>query len=351
MADVSNKALIFNSVPTGEPTTQNLVLRSGTIAPVAPAGGLFVKILYVSFDPYLRGRMRPAAVKSYNQAFELGKPMSNFGIARVVVSDSPLYKQGDLVRSPLTQFAEYQAVTQPQLAYYEKIDNKDNFPLTYYIGVLGMPGATAYYSFYNIGGPFKKGETILVTAASGAVGQLVAQLARLEGLRVVGCVGSDAKVKYLIDELKFDDAWNYNAEKDPYAAMKKHIPEGIDIYFDNVGGEITDAAFASANNFARFIACGSISQYNVLPGQGYGMKNTGQIVAKRIKWQGFIIVDHMSDKLLMQEFNDKVSSLLRTGKFIFKEDVTVGIDNVFAGFMSLFKGLNSGKASIKIADE
>ncbi|KAK9240962.1 hypothetical protein V1525DRAFT_423239 [Lipomyces kononenkoae] len=284
-------------------------------------GGLLIQVHYVSLDPYLRGRMRDPNVKSYRPAFSAGEILSNFGIGSVIDSSAPGFAKADLVKSPNTQ-------------------TRNGFPLTYFLGVLGMPGLTAYYSFYRIGEP-KKGQSILITAASG--------VAKHEGLRVIGSVGSDDKVKYLKDDLKFDEAWNYK-QISPAEGIRKHIPEGIDIYFDNVGGEFLDAALVGMNDYGRIVECGQISQYNVRPEDQYGIKNTFVIVKKRLKIQGFIILDvYERDPQAVAEFECTMSKFLKSGEFTYKENVRDGIENTLDAFVAVLTGKNFGKVSVKIS--
>ncbi|KAK9496089.1 hypothetical protein V1508DRAFT_429492 [Lipomyces doorenjongii] len=349
MSLLENKTVVYKKVPVGLPTEENLEIVTSKVSSSAPDGGLLIQVLYVSLDPFLRGRMRDPSIRSYRPAYSTGEILSNFGIGRVIDSSAPEFAKGDIVKSNITQFTTYQAVPKECRQFFNKVENPNGFPLTYFLGVLGMPGLTAYYSFYKIGEP-KKGETILISAASGAVGQLVGQLAKHEGLRVIGSVGSDEKVKYLKDELEFDEAWNYK-EISPVVAIAKHIPEGIDIYFDNVGGELLDAALAGMSNYGRIIACGQISQYNISnPEDRYGIKNTMMIVAKRLKFQGFIILDiYDGEAGTVAEFEETVSKLLKDGGFIYKEDVIDGIENTLDGFVAMLTGKNFGKVSVKVS--
>ncbi|KAK9358032.1 hypothetical protein V1504DRAFT_462478 [Lipomyces starkeyi] len=349
MSLVENKSVVYKKVPVGLPTEENLEIVTSKVSSSAPEGGLLIQVLYVSLDPYLRGRMRDPSIKSYTPAFSTDEILNNFGIGRVIDSSAPEFAKGDIVKSSITQFTMYQAVPKEGLKFFKNVENPNGFPLTYFLGVLGMPGLTAYYSFYKIGEP-KKGDTILISAATGAVGQLVGQLAKHEGLRVVGSVGSDEKVKYLKDELKFDEVWNYK-EISSVEAIAKHIPEGIDIYFDNVGGELLAAALAGMNNYGRIIACGQISQYNIPnPEDRYGIKNTMFIVTKRLKVQGFIILDiYDKDAETVTEFEEGVSKLLKDGGIIYKEDVIDGIENTLDGFIALLTGKNFGKVSVKVS--
>ncbi|KAK9322374.1 hypothetical protein V1517DRAFT_137440 [Lipomyces orientalis] len=347
---LENKSVVYKKVPIGLPTEETLGIVTSKISSSAPEGGLLIQNLDVSLDPYLRGRMRDPTVKSYTPAFEVNEPIHNYGISRVVDSSAPEFAKGDIVKSSITQFALYQSVPKAAIQFFKKVENPNGFPLTYFLGVLGMPGLTAYYSFYKIGEP-KKGETILISAASGAVGQLVGQLAKRDGLRVVGSVGSDDKAKYLRDELEFDQVWNYK-KISPAEAIAKYTPEGLDIYFDNVGGKFLDAALAGMNDYGRIIACGKISEYNLSkPEDRYGIQNTGVIVTRRLKLQGFIILDiYDRHEETVAEFEKNMSKSLQDGEIIYKDDVTEGIENTLSAFVGLLTGRNFGKVSVKFSE-
>ncbi|KAK9460516.1 uncharacterized protein V1516DRAFT_676913 [Lipomyces oligophaga] len=348
---LQNKSVLYEKFPVGVPGPESLVVKSAEIEPEAPEGGMFVQVLVLSLDPYLRGRMRDPSLKSYSSAFEFGKPISNFGVAKVLKSDTLAFAEGDLVVSPTTESTIYQAVEKQFVGFYRKIENPHNFPLSYFVGVLGMPGMTGYHGLLEVGGPLKKNETLLISAASGAVGQIVGQLAKRAGMRVVGYVGSDDKMKYLLEELKFDDAWNYKVEKDPYEAIANHIPEGIDLYFDNVGGELLDAALVHMKDFGRIVACGMISQYNNKPGEGYRFKNLNLIVGKRLRMEGFIILDTMqSDPTFIGRFEKDVSDGLLDKSIVYREYEVDGLDNLLDGFLELLSGKNFGKVFVKVSD-
>jgi len=249
---VQNKGLIFKSVPTGLPKPgENLAIetRDFDLEATPPKDGITTKNYHVSFDPYQRGRMRAPEIKSYAPPFELGKPITNSAVAKVLKSDCSKFKEGDLITGMLP--TEEYSIVSGEVAknMCRKLENPSNLDPRLFVGALGMPGLTAYSSFYAIGQP-KKGETILVSAASGAVGQIVGQLAKHEGLTVIGSVGSDEKLDFIKNELKFNDGFNYKKEK-PGDALARLAPKGIDIYYENVGGEQLDAALAAMNNFGR----------------------------------------------------------------------------------------------------
>ena len=267
MPTYTNKTLVFAAVPDALPVAgEHLVIEDrGPFDPATPPppGGLTLSVLYTSFDPYQRGRMRPAHVKSYSPAFELGGPITNDSVARVVKSDAEGFKEGDLIVAHLPT-AEWAVLTAEQVKSQvkrkidvEKMPKELSSNLGLFLGPLGMPGLTAWSSLYEIGQP-KKGETIFISSAAGAVGQVVGQVAKKEGLRVIGSVGSDEKAKFVLEELGFDGVFNYKTEK-AKDALKRLAPEGLDIYYDNVGGEQLEAALNAMKPFGRIVACGMVS--------------------------------------------------------------------------------------------
>jgi NADPH-dependent curcumin reductase CurA len=250
---VQNKGIIFKEVPSGWPEPgKHLAVeaRDFDVEQAPPEGGVTVRTYYASFDPYQRGRMRAPGVASYSAPFELGKPITNRTIMKVLKSNSDKFQPGDVVISAgVSAIEEYSALTKEEAEQVRKLQNQHNLDPKHFLGALGMPGLTAWSSFYEIGQP-KKGETIFISAASGAVGQLVGQLAKHEGLKVIGSVGSDEKLDFILKELKFDAGFNYKKEK-PSEALQRLAPDGVDIYYENVGGEQLEAAINAMNSFGR----------------------------------------------------------------------------------------------------
>jgi NADPH-dependent curcumin reductase CurA len=249
---VRNKGVIFKAVPHGWPVAgRDLAVETRSIDLEAelPKDSILTKNFYFSYDPAQRGRMRNPGIKSYVPAYTIGEPITNMAVSRVFKSASPRFKAGDIVLGRIG-FEEYSLITDPtMLASVRKLENPYDLPLTQFLGALGGPGITAYGSLYEIGKP-KKGETIFVSAASGAVGQIVGQLAKIEGMSVIGSVGSDEKLELIKTELRFDDGFNYKKE-DIGNALTRLMPQGIDIYYDNVGGEMLDEVILRMNNFGR----------------------------------------------------------------------------------------------------
>jgi len=347
---VQNKGVIFKQIPQGLPVPgKDLAVeaREFDIDQAPPKGGVTTKNFYASFDPYQRGRMRDANKKSYSPPYTLGEPIGNGTVAKVIKSDNEKFAAGDLVVGMIPT-EEYSALPQQSADALRKVDNPYNLDLKVFIGALGMPGLTAYSSFYEIGKP-QKGETIFISAASGAVGQLVGQLAKHDGLKVIGSVGSDEKLEYITKELGFDGGFNYKKEK-PLEALQRLAPNGIDIYYENVGGEQLEAALEVMNDFGRVIGCGMVSEYNAAPDARYGIKNLMYLVSKRLTLRGFIVGDKNMGPLYFEERNRNVAKWLSEGTFKAKMSVTDGIDNAPEGFVGMLQGKNFGKAVLKIAD-
>ncbi|KAL5338485.1 hypothetical protein BJX70DRAFT_398625 [Aspergillus crustosus] len=341
----ANKSLIFKSIPEGYPVPgEHLDLEDAPYDAnaAAPADGVFLQSLYTSFDPYMRGRMRRPEIKSYSPPLQLGKPIESATIAKVLRSNNASYNEGDLVigRLPIQQ---YVVVGADELSRISALENPLGIEdIRVFLGALGMPGLTAYSSLYEIGQP-KKGETVFVSAASGAVGQLVGQLAKHEGLKVIGSVGSDEKLDYILKDLGFDGGFNYKKEK-PADALARLAPNGIDIYYENVGGEHLEAALDAINNFGRIVVCGMISQYNSAP---YPIKNISYVLTKRLTMRGFIVNDAgMGDKYT-KEHQENVQKWIKDGSFKTLTYETEGIENAAEGLVGIFYGKNKGKAVLK----
>lgn len=349
---VQNKGVIFKQVPDGWPVPgKDLAIEDRPIdldQSLAP-GAILVKNFYASFDPYQRGRMRAPESKSYSPPFELNKPITNSSIFKVVKSNNDKFTEGETLKSKsVTPIEEYSVLEKDQADLCYKLENPYNLDPKYFLGPLGMPGLTAWSSFYEIGQP-KKGETIFISAASGAVGQLVGQLAKHEGLTVIGSVGSDDKLSFITNELNFDAGFNYKTEK-PADALARLAPNGIDIYYENVGGEQLEAAINAMNNFGRIIACGMISQYNTKPAEQYPIRNLMQVVAKRLTMRGFIVADANMGPKHHKDHQEKLQKWLSEGSFKAKISVTEGIDNAVQGFIGMLRGENFGKAVLQIAE-
>jgi NADPH-dependent curcumin reductase CurA len=346
---VQNKGVIFKKVPEGLPVPGKDIaveVREFDLEQQPPQGGVTTKNIYASFDPYQRGRMREPTKISYSPPFTLGEPITNNTVAKILKSDTPKFKSGDLVVGHLP-IEEYSVVSKNLAASMKKIENPYNLDPIEFLGLMGMPGLTAYSSYYEIGKP-KKGETIFISAASGAVGQLVGQLAKHDGLRVIGSVGSDEKLDFILKELNFDGGFNYKKET-PVDALKRLAPNGVDIYYENVGGVQLEAAINAMNDFGRVIACGMVSEYNKPDPEKYGVKNLFLVVSRRLTIRGFIVGDSNMGPLYNEERNENVAKWLSEGTIKAKISVTEGIDNAPEGFVGMLQGKNFGKAVLKIA--
>lgn len=343
----SNNAILFKKPPTEFPVDgEHLAFEERAYDLPEPAEGEFVvENLYVSIDPYQRGRMRSPEKKSYSPPYALGRPMTNHGVGRVFKSNNSAFSVGDVVFGQAMEWAEYTLVdraTATRPGGIMKVDNKHGIPLSNFVGAVGMPGMTAFSSFYEIGKP-KKGETIFISAASGAVGQIVGQLAKREGLTVVGSAGTDAKVDFLRREMNFDAAFNYKTES-PATALATYCPDGIDIYFENVGGETLEAVLTAMNTHGRIICCGMISQYNTTT--PYGVTGLMAIIGKRLTLRGFIVGDFWAQ--YAKEFYEMVPKWLASGEIKYRETITEGLERGPSGFIDMLNGRNFGKALIKI---
>ncbi|KAE8453244.1 hypothetical protein EG329_011311 [Mollisiaceae sp. DMI_Dod_QoI] len=356
---VQNKALIFAHHPTTYPIPgEDLKVLASEMDLQAPRpeGGMLIKVNYVSYDPYQRGRMRPAG-SGYISGYALNEPISNFAISTVVSSSSPRFKPGDVVLGR-AEFAEYQVVSKERSALpeneqgFDLLENPLGLDPKVFLGPLGMSGLTAYSSFYEIGKP-KKGEVIFISAASGAVGQLVGQLAKREGLIAIGSVGSDEKLNFIKKELGFDAGFNYKKEKPAEALgriLKELGKEGVDVYYDNVGGEQLDAALGAMNTWGRIVSCGNVSQTSKKPEDQYGIKNMPLVVSKRLRIRGFIVFDPDMGPKYHEEHQRNVQKWIKNGELQVKLSVTDGIDHAAEGLVGMLKGENFGKALLKITD-
>jgi NADPH-dependent curcumin reductase CurA len=286
-------------------------------------------------DPYMRGRMND--VKSYSPPFQVDAPISGGVVGEVEESKSADYKKGDIVLGMLP-WATQSIVSSKEI---RKIDTS-LAPASYYLGILGMPGLTAYFGLIDIGKP-KSGDTVVVSGAAGAVGIVVGQIAKLKGCKVVGIAGSDDKISMLKDEFHFDEVINYKATANIGEAIKKACPDGVDIYFDNVGGEISDAVIANINFHARIVLCGQISLYNSTE-RPVGPRLQPMLLTRSVLMQGFIVSNYQSR---FPEGIVQLSQWVKEGKLTYKETIMNGFDQLPQAFIALFAGTNTGKMIVK----
>ncbi|MED4860290.1 NADP-dependent oxidoreductase [Bacillus atrophaeus] len=325
--------------PQGVPKHEDFRFETISV-PEPKQGEVLVKTLYVSVDPYMRGRMQNT--KSYVEPFALDEALSGGVIAEVVSDGDGQFKKGDIVIGNLN-WQEYSAASESTL---RKIDTSIA-PASAYLGILGMTGLTAYFGLMDIGRP-KQGETVVVSGAAGAVGSTVGQIAKIKGARVVGIAGSDEKIAYLKDELQFDEAINYKTEDDIQKALADACPDGVDVYFDNVGGPISDSVMNLLNEFARIPVCGAISSYNAESEKDdMGPRVQSKLIKTKALMQGFIVSDY-SERF--PEGAKQLAEWLKDGKLHYEETITEGFDKIPDAFLGLFQGKNKGKQLIKVSE-
>ena len=329
---MNNQRIVLASRPEGWVTESNFRVETAPV-PQPQDGEILVKNLWLSLDPYMRGRM--SEQKSYVKGVDIGETMVGQTAGEVVESKNSAFKPGDKV---LTQLGwQLYGVTKEA----SKVD-ATRAPLSYYLGLLGMPGLTAYFGLKELGQP-KAGETVVVSAASGAVGSVVGQLAKLWGCRAIGIAGGAEKCAYVTKELGFDACVDYKGAN-LREELKQACPKGIDVYFDNVGGEILDLALARTNLFGRVVVCGTISDYNAT--DPYRVKNWRAILVNRLKVQGMIVFDF---KERYGEAFKALGGYYAAGKLKTRESVVEGLANAPQGFIALLKGGNLGKQLVKLA--
>ncbi|ESW06333.1 hypothetical protein PHAVU_010G039200 [Phaseolus vulgaris] len=315
MAELRNRQVVLNNYVVGFPKESDMSIVEGTITLKLPEGSsdLLLKNLYLSCDPYMRFLMTKEDNPLGIGAYKLYSALTGNGVSKVVESGDPDYKKGDLVCA-WTRWEEYSLIPSSQIRF--KIEHTD-LPLSYYSGVLGMPGLSAYAGFFEVGSP-KKGDNVFVSAASGAVGQLVGQFAKLKGCMLLEVL--EAKIRY--------------------------FPEGIDIYFENVGGKTLDAVLPNMRLHGRIPICGMISQYNLT--QPEGVTNLAHLIFKRVKMEGFLVSEFFH---LFPKFLDFVMPLIREGKVVYVEDIVEGLENGPAALVGLYSGRNVGKQVVVVARE
>jgi len=337
MTASTNRRWLLASRPKGEPSADNFTLDEAPI-PTPGDGEALVRSLYLSLDPYMRGRMRDA--KSYVPPVELGAVMAGGVVGEVVDSRDPSLAAGDIVEG-LLGWQEYGVLPASQL---RRVD-PDLAPISTAVGILGMPGITAYFGLLDIGQP-QAGETVVVSAASGAVGGVVGQIAKIKGCRTVGIVGGPAKAEYIQAELGYDAAVDYKAGSVLAKAVAAACPDGVDVYFDNVGGAVSDAVLTRINFHARIPICGLISQYN-LEAPELGPRLTGLLLINRARMEGFIVFDFIKR---YPEALAQLSAWLKAGDLTYREDIVDGFENMPAALIRLLRGENFGKQLVRVTD-
>ena len=335
----SNRQILLDNRPEGEATTGNFKLVT-TDTPALKDGEVLVRNHYLSLDPYMRGRMNDS--KSYAASQPLGEVMIGGTVGEVVESRNPKFAVGDKVVG-MGGWQEYSVVDGNAPGMLRKVDTT-HVPLSFYLGAVGMPGVTAWYGLVKIIAP-KPGATVVVSAATGAVGSAFAALAKARGLRVVGIAGGPEKCRYAVDELHFDECIDYRQHPDVKTmskALKDACPNGIDGYFENVGGYILDAVLLRTNAFARIALCGMIAGYD---GQPLPLQNPALILVNRLTIEGFIVSEHME---VWPEALKELGTLVATGKLKPRETIAEGIESAPEAFLGLLKGKNFGKQLVKL---
>ncbi len=333
----TNRQYYLASRPAGRPTPEDVPCRDVPLEEPAP-GEVVLRNLYISLDPAIRGWMGDDP--NYIEPIAIGDAVRSTVIGRVVKSASDDFAEGDVAMT----MGGWETYTTVPAAALNKLDESAGIPLSYFLGVLGPTGLTAYFGLLEVGRPVA-GETVLVSAAAGAVGSVVGQIAGMQGCRVVGIAGSADKCSWLKDELGFDEAINYRDCGDVEAAIRAACPDGVDVYFDNVGGDILEAVLPCLNKFARVAVCGWISTYNTADAPGPSARNLWQLVANSVTIQGFVVIDYT------ERFGEGIAQLaewVMAGKLQFREEVVEGLDNILPAFLKLFDGTNSGKLVVRL---
>lgn len=336
-----NPQIVLKSRPQGEPTVDNFEFKVSD-TPALKDGEVLVRHQFLSLDPYMRGRMNEG--KSYAQAQALNEVMIGGTVGVVEASAHPKFEPGDSVVG-MGGWQTYSVVDGNAPGMLRKVST-EHIPLSAYLGAVGMPGVTAWVGLTQICEP-KEGEAVVVSAASGAVGTAVGQLAKARGCRVVGIAGGPDKCNFVVNEAGFDACIDYKAHADSkslYKALKEATPNGVDCYFENVGGVILDTVLLRTNAFARIAVCGMIAGYN---GEPLPMQNPSLILVNRIKIQGFIVSEHMA---LWPQALQELGTMVATGTLKYRETVADGLSAAPEAFLGLLKGKNFGKQLVKISD-
>ncbi len=332
-----NKQIIMKTRPVGMPILENFEIQESSI-PEIRHGEVLIQILWLSLDPYMRGRMSSA--KSYAASLNEGDVIVGGAVGRVIETKSPDYNKGDIVEGFTLGWQEY-AIASP--SSIRKVD-PSLAPIQTAVGVLGMPGMTAFFGLLHVGKPIP-GDTVVVSAASGAVGQLVGQIAKIGGCKVVGIAGGKEKCAFLTDTLNFDAAIDYKNENIDQK-LKEYCPEGINVYFDNVGGRITDAVINQLANYARVAVCGVISQYNLTEPEP-GLRTHRSMLTNQATTEGFLVFQFAQKYHIGMK---RMAKWIQEGRIIYKEDVVKGLEKAPSAFIGLMNGKNFGKLLIKVAE-
>ncbi|RDX83623.1 2-alkenal reductase (NADP(+)-dependent), partial [Mucuna pruriens] len=341
----SKEWCLVSYAPNGLPTTDHLKLRTVrlSLAPESiPVGHVAIQMLLFSIDPYLRGRFTGTLDGLYFPQFQLNQVITIFGIGRVKRSNDSKYKEGDLVLSASFPVAEYCVMSTSEIV--QKIDPASGISLPDYLSSLGVPGFAAWLGIEVVGDP-KPGSNVFISAASGGVGMIAGQLAKIRGCRVIGSTGSDEKVRLIKEEFGYDDGFNYNKEEDLDAVLSKFFPNGIDVYLDNVGGKMLESVLNHVNKYARISLCGMISEYNKVWTEREGIRNLLNMVGKEVRMEGFLLKTHFNR---FGDFAKDMEDHIKEGKIKSKIKINTGIETFLDSLNSLFSSSNIGKVVIQV---
>ncbi len=333
-----NRQVTLAARPVGRPKESDFALVESPI-PELEEGQFLIRTIYLSVDPYMRGRMNDR--KSYAEPVKLGEVMVGEAVGKVEASKHPKFEVGDIVAGRIG-WQEYCVTDGTEI---RKVRTGGQ-PISTALGVLGMPGLTAYFGLLDIANP-QPGETVVISGAAGAVGSTVGQIAKIKGCRVIGIAGSDEKVAYLIDELGFDAAFNYKTTDDYIKKLAELCPDGIDVYFDNVGGPLTDAVFPLINVNARVAVCGQIALYNSTELE-QGPRLLWKLIEKQARMEGFLVFQ------FVDRFREAMADLAKwvdEGKIKYRERIDDGLENAPKIFLGLFDGVNTGKQLVRVSQE
>ena len=332
---ISKFISLKNYIPLGQPSLSDFTIKTEEIK-LENSNQVLVANEWVSVDPYMRVRMTER--KNYISPFQINQPMEGAAIGKIIESNSSKFSKGDVVISDYGWRDNYLA-NDNKIKKIEPID----VPLQTYLGPLGMTGHTAYIGLFKIG-KLRKNQTVLVSSAAGSVGSTVCQIAKIKNCKVIASTGSDEKVKWLIEELGVDHAFNYKKVDNLVSHLKSLCPEGYDLYFDNVGGDFLEAAIYRMKNYGRIVICGRISQMNATS-PGEGLKNMAHVLVKRLTIKGFLIFDHINDR---EDFENDMKKWISINQIKWKETIVEGIGNSPQAFIDLLEGKNIGKMLVKI---
>ena len=334
-----NKEIILAEYPKGVPNEETFQIKTIETEKIKE-GEVLLKTLYISVDPGMRGFMNKGDDNATGKKYALKQVINSRGVAQVIESNSSNFKKGDLVSGRL-EWKKYQNFKVDEL---DKVDPNLK-PISAAVTLFGVPGLCAYFGLLKIGKP-KKGETVFISGAAGGVGSIVAQIAKLKGCKVVGTAGSQKKIDFLENELGIDKGINYKTSKDLEASIKEACPNGIDVFFDNVGGAIFDAVFINLNQYARIAICGQMAEYND-SGSPQGFRPMHGLVEKSIRMEGFVVYDFIEE---FDEGRKQLAKWYDNGKLVYRESLVEGFENIPTAFIELFAGENIGKKMVKVGD-